>query len=400
MKFERLNVPEWPLPDLVAFNERVHTIVDPWWARRWVRWISWAAAAIFALVAAMWIYFASGLPSSQTLLAYQPDLPTNIRGYDGAPVQTFARERRVDLSFDEIPPLVIQAFTSAEDKDFFHHHGLDYGGLIKAVFNYTTHIGRGGRVAGGSTITQQVAKYLLKDSSYNVGRKAREAILAFRLEDTLSKQQILEIYLNSIFLGRNAYGIQAASRAYFDKDVNELTLPEAAYLAILPKAPSNYDPLRATQKALDRRNYVLREMYRNGYISEAQWHEAAASPLGTIRYGSNEKFQQQGGYFMEEVRRELIKRFGENAKDGPNSLYAGGLWVRSSMNPVMQDSAAQALRDGLVRFDGGRGWKSLGMTVDLGKDWAAQLDRAPVGTGYPEWRKAVVLAKGAGNATI
>jgi len=401
MKFERLNVPAWPLPDLVAFNERVHEWVDPWWHRRWVRLIAWAGAALFALFAAMWIYFASGLPSSQTLLAYQPPLPTNVRGYDGAPVQTFARERRVDLSYDEYPQVLVQAFTSAEDKTFFSHHGIDIPGTLKAIFNYGVHIGRGGRVPGGSTITQQVAKYLLKDSSYNVGRKAREAILAFRLEDTLSKQQILEIYLNSIFLGRNAYGVQAAARAYFDKDVNELTLPEAAYLAILPKAPSNYDPVRATQKALDRRNYVLREMYRNGYITEDQWKTAAASPLGTIRYGSNEKFQQQGGYFMEEVRRELIKQFGQDAKDGANSLYAGGLWVRSSMDPTMQNAAAKALRDGLVKFDGGRSWKDLGLTVDLSKgDWAGQLDRAPVGTGYSEWVKAVVLAKAAGEAAI
>src|SRR5689334_17067175 len=357
---------------------------------------------IFALVAAMWIYFASGLPSSQTLLAYQPPLPTNIRGYDGAPVQTFARERRVELSYDEYPPRVVQAFISAEDKEFFHHHGIEVTGLIGAVFDYSLKtVTGGGRAKGGSTITQQVAKYLLKDSSYNVGRKAREAILAFRLESTLSKEQILEIYLNSIFLGRNAYGIQAAARAYFDKDVNELTLPEAAYLGVLPKAPSNYDPVRATQKALDRRNYVLREMYRNGYITEDQWKTAAATPLGTIRYGSNEKFQQQGGYFMEEVRRWLIKQFGENAKDGANSLYAGGLWVRSSMNPVMQDAAAQALRDGLVRFDGGRGWKDLGMTIDLQKgDWAGQLDRAAVGTGYPDWKKAVVLSKSDGQASI
>jgi len=400
MKFERLNVPEWPLPDLVAFNGRVHALVDPWWERAWVRRVTWAAAAFFALFAAVWLYFASTLPSEQFLLSYQPPLPTNIRGYDGAPVQTFARERRVDLSYEEIPPLAVQAFTSAEDKDFFSHHGLDYGGLVKAVFNYTTHIGRHGRVPGGSTITQQVAKYLLKDSSYNVGRKIREAIMAFRLEDTLSKQQILELYLNSIFLGRNAYGVQAAARAYFDKDVNELTLPEAAYLAVLPKAPANYDPERATQKALDRRNYVLREMYRNGYISEDQWKSAAAAPLGTIRYGSNEKFRQQGGYFMEEVRRELIKKFGQDVKDGPNSLYGGGLWVRSSMDPTMQDASAQALRDGLVKFDGGRGWSESGLKVDLSKDWAAQLDAAPVGTGYADWLKAVVLQKGDTTATI
>ncbi len=333
MKFERLTPPGWQLPDLVAFNSRVHEWVDPWWTHRWVRLVTWAGAALFALIAAMWIYFASGLPSAQTLLAYQPPLPTNVRGYNGDPVQTFARERRVDLSYDEYPPLLVHAFISAEDKTFFHHHGIDYAGFIKAVFNYTTHFGRGGRVAGGSTITQQVAKYLLRDSSYNVGRKAREAILAFRLEDTLSKEQILELYLNSIFLGRNAYGVQAAARAYFDKDVDELTLPEAAYLAILPKAPSNYDPVRATAKALDRRNYVLREMYRNGYITEDQWHAAAATPLGTIRYGSNEKFRQQGGYFMEEVRRELIKQFGEDLKNGPNSLYSGGLWARIVHEP-------------------------------------------------------------------
>src|SRR4051812_47538871 len=360
MKFERLNVPEWPLPDLVAFNERVHARIDPWWHRRWVRAITWAFAGLFALFAAMWIYFASGLPSSQTLLAYQPPLPTNIRGYDGTPIQTFARERRVELSYDEYPPLVVHAFLSAEDKDFFSHHGIDIPGLIGAVADFTIKsVTGGGRVAGGSTITQQVAKYLLRDSSYNVGRKAREAILAFRLEDTLSKEQILELYLNSIFLGRNAYGGQAAARAYFDKDVDELTLPEAAYLAILPKAPSNYDPVRATQKALDRRNYVLREMYRNGYITEDQWHSAAGSPLGTIRYGSNEKFRQQGGYFMEEGRRELNKEFGEDAKDGANSLYSGGLGVRSSMDPTMQNAAAKALRDGLVKFDGGRSWKDL-----------------------------------------
>jgi len=400
MKFERLNVPNWPLPDLVAFNERVHEWVDPFFERRWVRRLAWTAFAGFMLIACIWVYIASTIPSSQSLLAYQPALPTNIRGYDGTPVQTFARERRVELSYDEFPQVLVQAFTSAEDKTFFEHHGIDFPGTLKAVFNYTIHVGRPGRVPGGSTITQQVSKYLLKDSSYNVGRKAREAVLAFRLESTLSKQQILEIYLNSIFLGRNAYGVQAAARAYFDKDVNDLTLPEAAYLAVLPKAPANYDPVRAMHKALDRRNYVLREMYRNGYISEEQWKSAAATPLGTIRYGSSEKFRQQGGYFMEEVRRELIKQFGENAKDSPNSLYAGGLWVRSSMDPVMQDAAAQSLRDGLTKFDGGRGWTDLNVKIDINKDWAGQLDRAPVGTGYPDWFKAVVLQKGDAQVSV
>ncbi|HEY6663334.1 MAG TPA: PBP1A family penicillin-binding protein [Sphingomicrobium sp.] len=401
MKFERLPIPSWKLPNLVAFNERVHAIVDPWWERLWIRRAAWAALALFVLFGGTWLYFATGLPSSEKLLAYEPPLPGNVRGYDGDPVQTFARERRVELDYDEYPPMLVQAFISAEDKTFFEHHGIDYPGFTKAVFNYTIHLGGGGRVPGGSTITQQVAKYLLKDSSYNVGRKIREAILAFRLESTLGKQQILEIYLNSIFLGRNAYGVQAASRAYFDKDVNELTLPEAAYLAVLPRAPANYDPERRSERALDRRSYVLREMYRNGYISEDQYKTAAATPLGTIRYGSNEKFRQQGGYFMEEVRRELIRQFGEGADKGPNSVYGGGLWVRSSMVPKMQDAAAQALRDGLARFDGGRGWRDLGLSLDLAKgDWAGQLDRTPVGVGFPDWKKAVVLSKSDGVATI
>src|SRR5215210_4174774 len=171
MKFERLNVPAVKLPDLVEFNRRVHDRIDPWWERRWVRRAGWSGLGLFTMFAAIWLYFATGLPSSEKLLAYEPPLPSHIRGYDGDPVQTFARERRVELAFDEIPPLVVQAFISAEDKTFFEHNGIDYPGFLKAVFNYTLSVGRGGRVPGGSTITQQVAKYLLKDSSYNVGRK-------------------------------------------------------------------------------------------------------------------------------------------------------------------------------------------------------------------------------------
>jgi len=388
------------IPDLVAFNQRVHDWIDPWFERKWVRRLSWGAVAAALLGGLVFVYFALGLPSSEKLLAYQPPLPTNVRGYDGNPVQTFARERRVELAYDEYPPLVINAFVSAEDKTFFSHGGLDYPGLIGAVFDYTRKSVTGGRAKGGSTITQQVAKYLLQDDEYAISRKIREMILAFRLEDTLSKQQILELYLNSIFLGRNAYGVQAASRAYFDKDVADLTLPEAAYLAVLPKAPSNYDPVRATEKALARRNYVLREMARNGYITEDQRAAAAATPLGTIRYGSSAKFRDQGGYFMEEVRRDLLKRFGEKSEDGPNSVYAGGLWVRTSMVPKMQDAAAEALREGLAKFDGGRGWRDTGLSIDVSGDWQTQLRVAALGTGFPDWKKAVVLSKSGGSAQI
>ena len=390
-----------PLPDLVGFNERVRRRLDPLFKRRWVRRLAWTGFAGFLFFAGIWLFFATGLPSSEKLLAYQPPLPTNVRGYDGNPVQTFARERRVELAYDEYPPMVIQAFLSAEDKTFFRHGGIDYPGLVGAVFDFTRKsLTSGERARGGSTITQQVAKALLQDSSYSIGRKIREAILAFRLESTLTKQQILELYLNQIFLGRNAYGLQAASRAYFDKDVADLTLPEAAYLAVLPKAPSNYDPVRATQRATDRRNYVLREMEANGYITAEQRMAAAATGLGTIRYGSSAKFRDMGGYFMEEVRRDLLKRFGETADEGPNSVYAGGLWVRTSVVPYMQAAAAEALREGLAKFDGGRGWRDPGLSVDVSADWRGQLDRAAVGTGFPDWRKAVVLSKSGGQARI
>ncbi|MEQ7873268.1 transglycosylase domain-containing protein [Sphingomonas sp. ASV193] len=389
--------------DLVAFNTRVHDRLAPYFQRRWVRRSAWGLGGLFLLFACLWIWIASGLPSSEKLLAYQPPLPTNVRGYDGDPVGTFARERRVELSYNEYPPLVVHAFISAEDKNFFSHSGIDIGGLASAVFDYSLKKATGGgRARGGSTITQQVAKYLLQDNSYNVGRKAREAVLAFRLESTLTKQQILELYLNSIFLGRNAYGVQSAARAYFDKDVQDLTLPEAAYLAVLPKAPSNYDPLRATAKALGRRNYVLNEMLANGYITKQQHDEAEATPLGTIRYGAGVHFRDQGGYYLDWVRRLLIanKDFGENADAGPNSVYAGGLWVRTSMNPVMQDAAADALREGLATFDGGKGWRETGLTVDPTGDWRAQLSNLALGTGFPDWTKAAVLSKGGGQATI
>ena len=199
-----MKFPSFQIPNLVAVNHRVHRRFDPWFERKWVRRSAWAVFAGIMLMAGVFVVFARNIPSSEKLLAYQPPLPTNVRGYNGNPVQTFARERRVELAYDEYPQLVVDAFISAEDKTFFEHGGLDYPGLFGAVFDYATKAVTGGRAKGGSTITQQVSKYLLQDDEYAVSRKIREMILAFRMEDTLSKQQILELYLNSIFLGRNA----------------------------------------------------------------------------------------------------------------------------------------------------------------------------------------------------
>jgi penicillin-binding protein 1A len=369
------------------------------WSNRLSRWATYIVGVFLLLWLGVWLFFARDLPSAETLLTYQPPLPTNVRGYDGTPIHSYARERRVELSFDEFPPTLIHAYLSAEDKTFFEHHGVDFPGLGGAVIDYISKLETGRRARGGSTITQQVAKNLLVGNEYSIRRKIREAILANRIENVLTKQQILEIYLNQIFLGRNAYGVQSAARAYFDKDVGELTLPEMAYLAILPKAPANYSPERHADRALERRNYVLGEMKRNGWISEAERAAAVAAPLGAVHRASTEK-EDAAGYFMEEVRRELIGKFGETSREGPYSVYSGGLWVRTSLDPAMQDAAENALRDGLVRYDRGKGWTGPSGTVDPGEGWPMRLAALQVGTGYPDWKAALVLGKDAGAASI
>jgi penicillin-binding protein 1A len=369
------------------------------WGRRWVRILAYLALIPLILYFLLWGLFARDLPSAESLLTYQPPLPAHVRDINGEPVQTFARERRVELAFDEYPQMLVDAFTSAEDKTFFTHGGIDYPGVLGAIGDYVRKAGSGERARGGSTITQQVAKNLLLGDEYSVTRKVKEAFLARRIESVLTKPQILELYLNQIFLGRNAYGVQAASRAYFDKDVEDLQLHEAAYLAILPKAPSNYDPDRRTQKALDRRNWVLGEMERNGKITASQRAAAQAMPLGAVRVQSN-TVRNIGGYYMEELRRQLMDSYGSETEKGANGVYTGGLWIRSSIDPEKQKAAENALRDGLSRYDRGRGWRDPGLSIEVDGDWQSRLVRAPIGPGYDDWRTAVVLRKSGGSATI
>jgi penicillin-binding protein 1A len=378
------------------FGGRAGAFVRNAWRRRWVKILTILLALPFIGYFALWLIFARGLPSAESLLNYQPVLPTYVRDVNGQPVQSFARERRVQLAYEEYPRHLINAFIAAEDRTFFSHPGIDIPGIISAIF---TNVTSSGRPVGASTITQQVAKNLLLTNEVTYTRKIRELFLARRMESVLDKEQILELYLNQIFLGRNAYGVQAAARAYFNKDVDQLTIAESAYLAVLPKAPSNYDPIRRGERALARRNWVLGEMLRNNFITPAQHAEAVAQPLGTVR-SSPDSIQNVGGYYMEEVRRRLIDRFGENSEAGPNSVYAGGLWVRTSYHPVMQEAAAEALRDGLVRFESGRGWRDPGLSIDMSGDWRSQLALAAFGAGYPDWRSAVVLDKSGSSATI
>ncbi len=358
------------------------------WGRRGL------AVLLFLLVAyiAFWFAFMRNLPDASALLRYEPPLPTNIRAYDGRPVYSYARERRVQLSYEEFPPLLVKAYLAAEDRTFFSHGGVDYPGVVRALF---TNLTRSGRPVGASTITQQVAKNLLIGNEASYARKVKEAVLAYRIEGALTKPQILELYLNQIALGRNAFGVQSAARAYFGKDVGELTLPEMAYLAILPKGPSNYRPERFYDRAIERRNWVLGEMLRNGFIDRADHDGAVAAPLGTIGRVAV-KDEVVGGYFTEEVRRDLIAKFGESANDGPYSVYAGGLWVRTSLDPKTQGATETALRDGLLRFDRGRGWSGPVGKVDVAGNWQQSFASANIGISYKDWRTAVVLSKGEG----
>lgn len=385
------------MADMTDSEERQRRL--PRWARRMLITFGALFALGVAILAGGYFYLVSDLPDTAQLAEYEPPLPSHLRDVNGEPFATFARERRIYATYDDLPAELIAAFISAEDKTFFVHGGVDITGFTNAVFDYVSKMGSGERAVGGSTITQQVAKNLLLGDEYSVTRKLKEIILAMRIERTFSKERILELYLNQIFLGRNAYGVQAASFAYFDKPVTELTTPESAFLAVLPKAPSNYNPSTETGRrlALARRNYVLREMERNGYLSSAQRQAAANAPLDTIDRRQQLTQRSLGAYYTEAVRRDLIDRYGE---EGPHGVYTGGLWIRGTIDPAMQAAAETALRDALVRYDRGRGWRGATDTIELGEGWAERLRDLNLPVGYDDWVAAVALSKSSGTITL
>ncbi|TKD51009.1 penicillin-binding protein 1A [Sphingomonas baiyangensis] len=369
-----------------------------WLARTQRRW--WfRGLAILALLAGLafaagWAVFARDLPSIDTLRSYEAPLPTTVRGTDGTPIHSYARERRVELDYAEYPPMLVRAFLAAEDRNFFEHSGVDLGGLTAAVIDYASKMGTGERARGGSTITQQVAKNLVIGNEYSATRKIREMILAYRIEQTLTKQQILELYLNTIPMGRRSFGVQAAARAYFNKDVDGLALHEAAFLATLPKAPEAYGRARNADRAIERRNWVLDAMAEVGFADPRAVAAAKAEPLGLVREQTT-ALQSDAGYFVEEVRRQLIDTFGENVEAGPYSVYAGGLWVRTSLNDDLQEYAAEALRQGLLRFERGRGWSGPLATLEIDADnWQGVFLSSNIGLDYEDWRAAVVVSTG------
>jgi penicillin-binding protein 1A len=338
---------------------------------------------VAAAAGLMW-HYSKDLPDYSQLQDYEPPVTTRVHAADGSLVAEYARERRLYIPIQAVPKRMINAFLAAEDKNFYEHGGLDFTGIARAAVNYLENYGSNRHPQGASTITQQVAKNFLLSNEVSFTRKIKEALLSLKIERTYSKDKILELYLNEIYLGLGAYGIAAASLVYFDKSVNELTVPEAAYLAALPKAPNNYHPFRQHERAIERRNWVLDQMAEDGFISTAAAGTAKRSPLGVTqkRTGAH-MFSAE--YFAEEVRRELYDRYGEK------KLYEGGLSVRTTLDTKMQVLARKVLVDGLVKYDEAHGFRGPFSKIDVGGDWGPKLADVKGLTDVTPWRLAVVL---------
>ncbi|MFC7473091.1 penicillin-binding protein 1A [Dankookia sp. GCM10030260] len=332
-------------------------------------------------------HIAADLPDYRWLADYQPAQMSRIYAADSRLLAELAAERRVFMPIEAIPKRVQAAFVSAEDQRFWEHHGVDPLGILRAVVTNIEQYGTGRRMGGASTITQQVAKNMLVGADRTMMRKVREAILAIRIEEALPKERILELYLNEIFLGYQAYGVAAAAQAYFNKGLDELTVGEIGFLGALPKAPNNYNPLRYPEAARARRDWVLDRMAEDGAISAAEATKAKSEPI-VPRLLRRPEVVQVGQHFTEEVRRELINRF------GAEQTTTGGLVVRTSIEPPLQAATEQALRGGLLSYDRRRGgWRGPVARVSAGAaDWMPQLEAVPrTGGLLPEWRLAVAL---------
>ena len=363
-------------------------------------WLSMCSLLAFIVLAALVGHVGKSLPDYSELAEYEPPTISRIYSGEGRIIDEFARERRLFSPIDEIPLRVREAMISAEDKHFYLHGGYDPVGIVKAV----AEAAQGGRLRGASTITQQVMKNFLLGGARSFERKLKEIILAVRLENTLTKDQILELYLNEIFLGQNSYGVTSAAQTYFNKPLDELSIQEAAYLAALPKAPSNYHPVRRREAALARRNFVIREMEENGYIGDDEAREAMAAPLITVQDGSLASFRSElppRGYFTDEIRRQLEREFGEE------EFFEGGLAIRATVDPEFQRISEAALRSGLEKYDRQRGrWIGTGLAFELSileeeENWQAELRRASLPRDIPGWRPAVILGFGPnGGATV
>jgi penicillin-binding protein 1A len=336
-------------------------------------------------------HYSADLPDVDGLRNYEPPLMTRVFASDGRLIADFATERRIFVPYSAIPDVVKQAFVSAEDQNFWTDPGIDPVAIARAAVFDLSHMGQGRRPIGASTITQQVAKNMLLDNQISLARKAKEAILAMRIDHALSKQRVLEIYLNEIYLGLQSYGVAAAAQAYFNKPLDQLTLPEAAFLAALPKAPNNYNPFRYPDAARSRRDWVLDRMADDHVITAAQDAAAKAQPVIPAEYRRPDPIPG-ADWFSEEVRRELVTRF------GVDSTTQGGLMVRTSLIPALQTAAERSVHDGLIAFDHKHGgWRGPVAHLDLvgpalAHGWMQALAGVARPPGMlPDWRLGVVL---------
>ncbi len=346
-------------------------------------------------VAGLFWHFSHGLPDHKQLADYQPATVSRLYAADGRLLAEYAHEKRVFVPVAAMPKRVLQAFVAAEDQRFYSHPGVDVIGVLRAVISNVTHSGK--KMEGASGITQQVAKNFLLTNQATLSRKIREAILSFRIEETYSKERILELYLNEIYLGSGNYGVASAALNYFDRSLGELSLSEIAYLAALPKAPNRYNIVRNEKEAYWRRDYVIGRMQEDGYITAAEAQAAKAEKLTLRKRGATEVVQAD--FFAEEVRRNLLAAYGEKG------LYEGGLSVTTTLDPAIQEAADKALREGLVDYDRRHGWRGPHARIADMSDtaWEAEFARIPQRRplyGPPSWQLAVVTKLEAQSATI
>lgn len=359
------------------------------------RWLAIAGVAVLSLIAAgglaiavytAWLFH--DMPDANDLVDYRPPTATRAYAWDGTLIGEFSRERRIFVPYDNIPPQLAQAFLAAEDHSFFQHGGVDALGMTRAMGKNVINAVQGRRLEGGSTITQQVAKNVLLTNTQTVGRKLQEAILARRLEKTLNKEQILELYLNEIWLGYRSFGVGAAAYNYFGKSISDLSLAECAYLAALPKGPDNYHPIRRKAQAIARRNWILDQMAELGWVSKAEAAKAKLEDLKVQQAPSRAKYRD-ADFFVEEVRRRGLATLGPR-------LNEGGYYMRTTLDPQMQTAARVALMHGLEVYDRRHGWRGAFARVNLQPGWedAAKAYHAP--SERRDWRVAVVIetAKG------
>ena len=350
------------------------------------------AVAVVSGVIYIFYHYGRGLPDYQQLADYQPPMVTRVHAGDGRLLAEYATEKRVFVPVNAMPKRIVKAFLAAEDKNFFTHPGIDFLGVVRAMLVNFRGLGTDRRPVGASTITQQVAKNFLLTNELSLDRKIKEAILAFRIERAFTKSRILELYLNQIYLGFGSYGVAAAALNYFDRSLDSLTIAEAAYLAALPKAPNNYHPKRNATAARARRDYVIKRMLEDGYISPAEAETAWSSPLLVRPRSDIVSIKAQ--HFAEEVRRELLARYGEEG------LYGGGLSVRTTLDPRLQAIADQTLRQGLIAYDRRHGWRGPLARLSGRGPWQVEVAAVVPPPGLAPWRIAAVLEVGAARVEI